>query len=178
LISVAQSNSSPERLIFKVKREFASKCKANQINLTSVERLVAEFPTFKYRKLFPQHQTEKSNANVDLSTLYEIKEFNKLSSLQLLKTLQKNPVIEYAELVYPNQLTYTPSDTQNYKQWYLTAIQAFNGWNIETGDTNVVIGIVDTGFDIDHPDLLNDISYNYQDPVNGIDDDQDGYIYN
>ena len=41
-----------------------------------------------------------------------------------------------------------------------------------------LFGIVDTGTDPDHPDLVNNIKYNYADPVNGIDDDGDGYIDN
>lgn len=41
-----------------------------------------------------------------------------------------------------------------------------------------VIGIVDSGTDWDHPDLPANIKLNYADPINGVDDDADGYIDN
>ncbi|MFN8166595.1 MAG: S8 family serine peptidase [Bacteroidia bacterium] len=43
---------------------------------------------------------------------------------------------------------------------------------------NTVIGIVDSGTDWDHPDLQSNIKYNYADPINGVDDDNDGFIDN
>ncbi|MFN4931017.1 MAG: S8/S53 family peptidase [Bacteroidota bacterium] len=64
------------------------------------------------------------------------------------------------------------------QQSFLTKINAYNAWDTETGDTNVVIGIVDSGTDIDHPDLVANLKLNYADPINGIDDDNDGYIDN
>ena len=54
----------------------------------------------------------------------------------------------------------------------------YGAWDISKGDTNVVIGISDTGFDIDHPDLVNSVKYNYNDPIDGSDNDGDGYIDN
>ena len=63
-------------------------------------------------------------------------------------------------------------------QYYINRIQAPAGWDIQQGDTNVVIGIVDSGTDWDHPDLAANIKINYADPINGTDDDGDGYIDN
>src|ERR1700741_2763296 len=74
---------------------------------------------------------------------------------------------------------YTPNDPDaTTKQYYLAQIKAYQAWSVTKGDTNIVVGITDTGFDLDHPDMLNAIKYNYMDPVNGIDDDGDGYIDN
>ncbi len=62
-------------------------------------------------------------------------------------------------------------------QDYLKPVRAYEAWDIEKSDTAIVIGIVDTGVKFDHEDLDN-VAYNYADPVNGIDDDNDGYIDN
>ena len=63
-------------------------------------------------------------------------------------------------------------------QYQISQINAFSAWDIEKGDTNVVIGIVDDGCQWNHPDLAANVKINYADPINGIDDDHDGYIDN
>jgi subtilisin family serine protease len=70
-----------------------------------------------------------------------------------------------------------PNDPLYNQQWYIPEIKADSLWNITTGDTTQVIGILDTGVDWHHPDLANKIWINTKEiPNNGIDDDGNGYI--
>jgi len=56
-------------------------------------------------------------------------------------------------------------------------IDALEVWNIEKGDPDVVIAIVDTGIDYNHPDLADNIWINEDEiPDNGIDDDGNGFV--
>ena len=64
------------------------------------------------------------------------------------------------------------------QQEHLGQIKAYDAWDVEKGDTTMVIGLVDTGVNYNHPDLKDNIALNYADPVNGIDDDHDGYVDN
>ena len=56
-------------------------------------------------------------------------------------------------------------------------INAPQAWATTTGDSNVVVGIIDTGIDIDHSDLVGATWANPGEiQNNGIDDDGNGYI--
>ena len=73
--------------------------------------------------------------------------------------------------------TATPNDPLYSQQWYIPAVKADSLWNYTTGDTSQVIGILDTGVDWQHPDLINKIWTNTDEiPGNGIDDDANGFI--
>jgi len=78
-------------------------------------------------------------------------------------------------------LALTPNDPLLPSQWYLgttsAGIRARNAWDLETGDPSVVIGIIDTGVDLGHPDLMNNIWENPGEiPGNLFDDDGNGFV--
>lgn len=134
------------------------------------------------KRKFPKHSPSKNKStgknHVDLSSIYELSFNQDIDPLILSRKLMSTGKFEYVEPVYEQKLAYTPNDTSNHLQYYLDLIEAYQAWSINRGDTNVVIGIVDTGVDIDHPDLVDNLFYNYADPINGIDDDNDGYVDN
>ena len=52
-----------------------------------------------------------------------------------------------------------------------------DAWSISTGDESIVVGVVDTGIDFNHPDLVDNIWINQGEiPGNGLDDDGNGVI--
>tara|TARA_R110002096_G_C14638436_1_gene725369 strand:+ start:1 stop:2820 length:2820 start_codon:yes stop_codon:yes gene_type:complete len=171
-------------LIVKVKPIHGEKCLKSNIAIPSLQKIVSEENVLSVEKLFPNHKAPKTKKAADgrklvnLNTIYRFK-FDETRNLEKVKRqLENNQSVEYVEFEYINQLAYTPNDTSNFRQWYLGAIQAFDAWDIEKGDTNVVIAIIDTGSDTAHADLKANFAYNYDDPINGIDDDNDGYIDN
>ncbi len=71
----------------------------------------------------------------------------------------------------------TPTDPHVGEQYYLKTIGAPDAWSLSTGSSQVVVAVVDTGVDIDHPDLINNIWKNTgETPGDGIDNDKNGYV--
>ena len=59
----------------------------------------------------------------------------------------------------------------------LDAVNVKEAWNTTTVDSSIIIGVIDTGVDWDHPDLQNKIWANsYEIPDNGIDDEVMGML--
>ncbi|MBC7258550.1 MAG: S8 family serine peptidase [Chloroflexi bacterium] len=82
-----------------------------------------------------------------------------------------------AEPEYFVQAAATPDDAQFGAQWALTKIRAPEAWDIFTGSPEVVIAVLDTGADLNHPDLQGNLWQNFGEiPDNGVDDDGNGYV--
>jgi subtilisin family serine protease len=62
-------------------------------------------------------------------------------------------------------------------EWNVNAVNAPESWALGYTGEGVVVAIVDTGVDLDHPDLVNQIWVNRNEIAgNGIDDDGNGYV--
>ncbi|MEJ2054846.1 MAG: S8 family serine peptidase, partial [Calditrichaceae bacterium] len=56
-------------------------------------------------------------------------------------------------------------------------IDAFEAWDVATGKSTIIVGIIDSGIDFDHPDLADNMWINSGEIAgNGIDDDGNGYV--
>lgn len=114
----------------------------------------------------------------DLSLIYIVKYNSSAGIEDAVNEFYNSGEVEYAQPKYIQHVEFTPNDPSLGSQYFINKIQAPAGWDIQRGDTNVVIGIVDSGTDWDHPDLAANIKKNYADPINGVDDDADGYVDN
>ena len=85
----------------------------------------------------------------------------------------------------------TPNDSMFFRQYGLQNLGSFNltfstydsdsdlpeAWNIEQGDSNVVVAVLDGGIALAHPEFAGRIWQNYaENPTNNTDDDLNGYI--
>ena len=107
---------------------------------------------------------------------------------EYLELLRSDPQVEYAEPNYIIKAYRTPNDPDFSKLWGLhntgqtggTAdadIDAPEAWDSQTGSSNTIIAVIDSGVNYDHEDLTNNIWSNPgETPNNGKDDDGNGLI--
>lgn len=132
-----------------------------------------------YESLQKASSNQRTNATSRLSRIYRVQVDQSMNIDSLIQALSSYQNIEYAEPVYKEQLLYIPSDPAivDNNQNYLSQIKAFDAWDITQGSEEVIIGIVDTGLDRTHEDIVNKLYHNPNElPGNGIDDDGNGYI--
>ncbi|MCA2506080.1 S8 family serine peptidase [Microcystis sp. M62BS1] len=117
-----------------------------------------------------------------------------LSVEKILAKYRSNPIFEYIQPDYirtlgtiSTQATF-PNDPSFNQLWGLhntgqnggtpdADIDAPEAWDIQTGNPNLVIGVIDTGVDYNHPDLAGNIWTNPGEIAgDGIDNDGNGYI--
>lgn len=68
------------------------------------------------------------------------------------------------------------NDTFLGKQWSLDSVSARDGWNATTGSRDVIVAVIDSGMDVAHEDLKDNVWTNAEEiPGNGKDDDGNGY---
>jgi subtilisin family serine protease len=106
---------------------------------------------------------------------------------QALAIYRSDPEVLYAEPNYRYRLQAIPDDAEMGNLWGLvndgatgTAdadMDADQAWDLETGSRDIVVAVVDSGVDANHPDLAANIWTNPgETPGNGVDDDNNGYV--
>ncbi|MGB9181647.1 MAG: S8 family peptidase, partial [Pyrinomonadaceae bacterium] len=112
---------------------------------------------------------------------------------QAIAALNARPDVLYAEPNYIRHASKTPNDTRYPQIWNLkntgqpdggghpgqvgVDIHAEPAWDQTTGSKSIVVGVIDEGIDINHPDLKDNIWTNTAEvPDNGVDDDGNGYV--
>jgi subtilisin family serine protease len=95
------------------------------------------------------------------------------ATFEVIQALKKNPNVEYVEPNYIYTTSFTPNDPGLSQQWAWSRIQAYSAWDVTLGSSSVVIAIVDTGIQRNHPDLDAKIVAGY-DYVQGDTNPDDG----
>jgi hypothetical protein len=173
--------------------------------LAQLDSLNLKFKVKKQEKLFKEFK--ETALKLDrFSSVYilEVPEGTDLEKMK--KEYEGRSEVEYAELDYKLELFEVPNDPLFPNQWYLNNagqgylginripgdyndtqvikygtvdadIDALEAWERDDETTIPLVGIIDTGLDLDHEDLADHIWTNPGEiPNNGIDDDHNGFV--
>src|SRR5258706_3024670 len=139
-------------------------------------------------KAFGLHLWYEIKFNNDLPVEQVVKAYGQLDYFQKVEACIKYESIGVTENQFVSTLS-TPADDPLFdKQWHYKNTGQTGGtvgadislpqaWTIESGNSNVIVAVIDGGIDITHPDLAAAMWINADEiPANGIDDDDNGYV--
>jgi len=121
--------------------------------------------------------------------IHVIKLPSSMSVEKAIGILIMDPTVEYVEPNFIVSIFDVPNDPRFNELWGLhntgqtggkadADIDAPEAWDIHTGSGNVVVGVIDTGVDYTHQDLVDNMWVNQVEAtgVPGVDDDSNGYV--
>ena len=165
-------------------RSFLKKNKLSTLDATLIKSfpLVGQAVSISGKKAPKKHLLIIQSEKISESELFRM-----TKAMQGVDLVEKSLPIRLTSVGNPSPII--PSDARitelwgmnNYEQTDGTAdadIDAVEAWEKHQGSSNVVVGVIDTGLDYTHLDLVNNVWVNYAElnGVAGVDDDNNGYI--
>ncbi|MEO0416892.1 MAG: S8 family serine peptidase, partial [Verrucomicrobiota bacterium] len=117
----------------------------------------------------------------ETETVWEVALIDGIDPLATASEMEGLDSVGWADLNYYFEFNYIPDDTQYSGQYHHGSgpggMNNEAAWDIEGGNHNIIVAVTDTGVDIDHVDLIDNIWINPGEIAgNGIDDDANGFI--
>lgn len=172
---VSHSQIQPGVLVLKLKQT-SSGYQRNAFSLSDLPFKAESITPLPYRKNLAKNGKDLSI----LRGIYKVQVHHDSDVVALCDLLMREPGIAYAEPIFKEELLYVPSDPEaevdGGAQGYLNVIKAYEAWDLSQGSEDIVIGVIDTGADLDHEDLAGNLYINEAEIINGIDDDNNGFI--
>lgn len=176
-------NYLPGTIVFKLKAGAENALQSPALSEYLQEIGAQPVPMFPQARK-PERATDAYGRTLaDLTRIYEAPYTAPIPVKQVMARLKRTGVMEYvqphliADKFADDKILLTPNDPGLAQQWHINTINAPTAWDVTTGNPSVIIAIVDGGTNTTHADLGN-IAYNLADPIDGIDNDADGWIDN
>jgi len=190
-LSFGQQGNETDRIIVKLQHGATGFFQASE-NQKSSNRSKVDVVTQQFHAL---RITQQSTGIKSKQVFYVISFPAGTNIQEVIEAYYQTGEIDYAEPDYIGSSAGVkadvPNDTYYSRQWSLKNNGTFtatpsipgadidmeNAWAIEQGSSTVVVGIIDTGAKLDHPEFNGRIWTNdHETAGNGIDDDNNGYV--
>ena len=175
---ITAQDFQPGTIVVKLKTPASSNARTRENPLQKIQTIAG---ATQISPIQVNNQKSSSQARTAASSLQHI--YKIWTEQDLVRTI--NQLLQLEEVLYAEPyyllrpLAFTPNDPDAApNQDYLQTVRAYEAWEITQGSEEIIIGIVDTGVEFGHQDLTDNLYVNRQDPINGRDDDQDGYVDN
>ncbi|MCD4813720.1 S8 family serine peptidase [bacterium] len=158
--------------------------------ITRYEKTAQRSPTeliIRYKS--QEHFQKQAGHYSSMLSIYKQKVPHGLKIQSWAEEIRKDPAVAWVQpnhwryalavSVVPNDPYYLPDRNQRqYQQWYLPKINANFAWSIACGSDTLIVAVVDTGIDLNHPDIKNRLvpgitivnQENYSATLDGMDD--------
>jgi thermitase len=124
--------TAPDQLIVKFKP--GSQAVETQVHAAAGVQVLRKLPSINWTLVkIPANKTKSQVASIYRSYPNYVTD------------VTENPIVEFLDT--------TPNDADYSKQWGPAKVQAPKMWDRNTGGTSTIVAIVDSGADMDHPDL-------------------------
>jgi len=164
----AESDFAQGQAVFKLKPEYRSMLQKSAVS-TGIASLDARLGSLRVSTLQPYFKTTSAkSATSEISLIFTVK--SAYPPQAVVNLLADDPHVEYAEVVYPDELLAVPNDPNYPASAYFAALEAEAAWDIHKGEDGanpVVLALVDTGCRWSHPDLAQNIWNNLGEDFNG-----------
>jgi subtilisin family serine protease len=202
LVSAAPVTIREGYVIVKLKPEAAQTARlaksAMASGLSSLDRLNVRYDIRDFQPTIPAYAGLVAAAVPKrdlhgLSRYFTVELAPGTDVLKAVSDYAADPNVEIAEPDYIAPLELVPNDPDYSQQW--THFNALNkdidtqqSWDLEVGDSTVIVGVIDSGLDHDHPDLMANVWVNPgedldgdgvpwdADDMNGLDDDGNALV--
>ncbi len=191
ILSKGNTQTKTDQIIIKfkspIKKNIKELISSKSFGMEALDNIITHKGLIKIQKIIATKELQNK--------LFVLKFIPSTDIFSIVEKIQKLTFIDYAEPDYKNSTSgvskVVPNDTYFSRQWGLNNNGSFSyssatvgadidmedAWAIQTGDTNIIVGVLDTGIKIDHPDFTGRIWRNYAEmPGNNTDEDADGYI--
>jgi subtilisin family serine protease/chitodextrinase len=173
-------------------------------NIEALDNKNSQFNAVEYKRVFRHAgKFEKRHQEFGLHRWYQIEFASEKTVSQFINAYKGVKGVEIAEAVpkmhlsslndrkkskTTKSLSGAPNDSRYDEQWHYNNTGQTGGtedadidlpeaWELETGNSEVIVAIEDQGVDVDHPDLAGNMWVNSgETPGNGVDDDNNGYV--
>ena len=182
----------PERSVKVVRSETDIMLAGIQV----IDELNIKYKCIEMERLFPIGNKQNDNYNkLGLGDVYKLVFSDSVNITELIEQYIKTGEVEFAEPDFIGEgsgKSVIPNDQYFFRQWSLKNDGTFppshagtvdadidmdEAWDIEQGDSSIIIGILDSGAKLDHPELSDRIWRNYNETdADGIDNDGNGFV--
>ncbi|MCL2152040.1 MAG: S8 family serine peptidase [Oscillospiraceae bacterium] len=170
---------APDRVIVKTKASGMSMAASSVDGEDQYDFGGLEIEEVKSLDMNPSRRSggvQRASQNTSQTLLLKLKNTGERSVAEAVELLNSLPNIEIAEPDYILAADYIPNDPYCDQLYGMEKISAPDVWDLKIDCSSIVVAVIDTGIDINHPDLAANIWKNTDEVLDGTDSDGNGFV--